>query len=87
MVVAASAPRNLEYEFTTIDSVGRLCRLSTLDVAVRGRLFFDADGVIGQLFIVYGLTVTLVAPPWAERRVSSATESWSASDLDETVCG
>lgn len=44
-----------------------------------------SDGVNGQLFIVYGPTVTLVAAPTAEKRFTAATDAWSAADLDATM--
>jgi NAD(P)-dependent dehydrogenase (short-subunit alcohol dehydrogenase family) len=41
--------------------------------------------VNGQLFIVYGPTVTLVAPPTAEHRFSAESEAWDPSDLSKTL--
>jgi NAD(P)-dependent dehydrogenase (short-subunit alcohol dehydrogenase family) len=41
--------------------------------------------VNGQLFIVYGPTVTLVAPPTAERRFSAESDAWDPSDLSKTL--
>jgi NAD(P)-dependent dehydrogenase (short-subunit alcohol dehydrogenase family) len=41
--------------------------------------------VNGQLFIVYGPTVTLVAAPTAEHRFSSDSEAWDPSELSETL--
>jgi NAD(P)-dependent dehydrogenase (short-subunit alcohol dehydrogenase family) len=42
-------------------------------------------GVNGQLFIVYGPTVTLVAAPTAERRFSAESEAWDPSELSKTL--
>lgn len=41
--------------------------------------------VNGQLFIVYGPTVTLVAAPTAEHRFSAESEAWDPSDLSKTL--
>src|SRR6201991_1251357 len=41
--------------------------------------------VNGQLFIVYGPTVTLVAAPTAEHRFSAQADAWDASDLSKTL--
>ncbi|AGB25913.1 dehydrogenase of unknown specificity, short-chain alcohol dehydrogenase like protein [Mycobacterium sp. JS623] len=41
--------------------------------------------VNGQLFIVYGPTVTLVAAPTAEHRFSADSEAWDPSELSETL--
>jgi NAD(P)-dependent dehydrogenase (short-subunit alcohol dehydrogenase family) len=41
--------------------------------------------VNGQLFIVYGPTVTLVAAPTAEHRFSAESEAWDASGLSKTL--
>ena len=42
-------------------------------------------GVNGQLFIVYGPTVTLVAAPTAEHRFSAESDAWDPSDLSKTL--
>lgn len=44
-----------------------------------------AEGVNGQLFIVYGPTVTLVAAPTAEKHFTSDTDAWAATDLGSTL--
>jgi 3-oxoacyl-[acyl-carrier protein] reductase len=44
-----------------------------------------SEGVNGQLFIVYGPTVTLVAAPTAERRFSAESDAWDPSELSETL--
>jgi 3-oxoacyl-[acyl-carrier protein] reductase len=44
-----------------------------------------SDGVNGQLFIVYGPTVTLVAAPTVEKRFTADAGSWAADDLDATL--
>jgi NAD(P)-dependent dehydrogenase (short-subunit alcohol dehydrogenase family) len=44
-----------------------------------------SEDVNGQLFIVYGPTVTLVAAPTAEQRFTADSDSWSPADLDETL--
>ncbi len=44
-----------------------------------------AEGVNGQLFIVYGPTVTLVAAPTAERHFTAGSDAWAADDLGATL--
>jgi NAD(P)-dependent dehydrogenase (short-subunit alcohol dehydrogenase family) len=44
-----------------------------------------SEGVNGQLFIVYGPTVTLVAAPTAEARFSAESDAWDPSDLSSTL--
>jgi NAD(P)-dependent dehydrogenase (short-subunit alcohol dehydrogenase family) len=44
-----------------------------------------SEGVNGQLFIVYGPTVTLVAAPTAEQRFSADSDAWDPSELSETL--
>ena len=44
-----------------------------------------SEGVNGQLFIVYGPTVTLVAAPTAEKRFSAESDAWDPSALSETL--
>jgi NAD(P)-dependent dehydrogenase (short-subunit alcohol dehydrogenase family) len=41
--------------------------------------------VNGQLFIVYGPTVTLVAAPTAEHRFNAESDAWDPSDLSNTL--
>jgi NAD(P)-dependent dehydrogenase (short-subunit alcohol dehydrogenase family) len=44
-----------------------------------------SEGVNGQLFIVYGPTVTLVAAPTAEQRFSADTDAWDPAKLSATL--
>jgi 3-oxoacyl-[acyl-carrier protein] reductase len=44
-----------------------------------------AQDVNGQLFIVYGPTVTLVAAPTVEAQFSADSEAWTPSDLSNTL--
>jgi NAD(P)-dependent dehydrogenase (short-subunit alcohol dehydrogenase family) len=44
-----------------------------------------AEGVNGQLFIVYGPTVTLVSAPTAERQFSAAGDVWDPSGLSDEM--
>jgi 3-oxoacyl-[acyl-carrier protein] reductase len=44
-----------------------------------------SEGVNGQLFIVYGPTVTLVAAPTVEKRFTANSDAWAADDLDDTL--
>jgi 3-oxoacyl-[acyl-carrier protein] reductase len=44
-----------------------------------------SEGVNGQLFIVYGPTVTLVAAPTAEYRFSAESDAWDPSELSKTL--
>jgi NAD(P)-dependent dehydrogenase (short-subunit alcohol dehydrogenase family) len=42
-------------------------------------------GINGQLFIVYGPTVILVAAPVAERHFTADSDAWTAGALDQTL--
>ena len=44
-----------------------------------------SQDVNGQLFIVYGPTVTLVAAPTAEHRFSAESDAWDPSELSKTL--
>lgn len=44
-----------------------------------------AEGVNGQLFIVYGPTVTLVAAPTVEAQFSALGDAWKPKDLSITL--
>ena len=44
-----------------------------------------AQGVNGQLFIVYGPTVTLVAAPTVEAQFSAESDAWAPADLSKTL--
>jgi 3-oxoacyl-[acyl-carrier protein] reductase len=44
-----------------------------------------AEAVNGQLFIVYGPTVTLVAAPTAERQFTANADAWAPADLSVTL--
>jgi 3-oxoacyl-[acyl-carrier protein] reductase len=44
-----------------------------------------AEGVNGQLFIVYGPTVTLVAAPVAEKHFTADSDAWGVGDLGSTL--
>jgi NAD(P)-dependent dehydrogenase (short-subunit alcohol dehydrogenase family) len=44
-----------------------------------------SEGVNGQLFIVYGPTVTLVAAPTAEKRFTADSDAWDPADLSATL--
>jgi 3-oxoacyl-[acyl-carrier protein] reductase len=44
-----------------------------------------SQDVNGQLFIVYGPTVTLVAAPTAEHRFSAESDAWDPSDLSKAL--
>ncbi|HYO04770.1 MAG TPA: 3-oxoacyl-ACP reductase [Mycobacterium sp.] len=46
-----------------------------------------SEGVNGQLFIVYGPTVTLVAAPTAEKHFTAGSDAWAADDLVHTLGG
>lgn len=44
-----------------------------------------SEAVNGQLFIVYGPTVTLVAAPTAEKHFTAGSDAWVADDLGSTM--
>lgn len=46
-----------------------------------------SEGVNGQLFIVYGPTVTLVAAPTAEKHFTAGSDAWASEDLGSTLSG
>lgn len=46
-----------------------------------------AERVNGQVFIVYGPSVTLVAAPTAEHQFTAQGSAWAPSDLSETLAG
>lgn len=46
-----------------------------------------AENVSGQLFVVYGPTVTLVGAPTAEHRFHAEGDAWNAADLSSAMRG
>jgi NAD(P)-dependent dehydrogenase (short-subunit alcohol dehydrogenase family) len=46
-----------------------------------------AAGITGQVFVVYGGMVALVAPPVVEQRFDKAGSVWTADDLDKQLGG
>lgn len=44
-----------------------------------------SEAVNGQLFIVYGPTVTLVAAPTAEKHFTAGSDAWAVDDLGSTM--
>jgi 3-oxoacyl-[acyl-carrier protein] reductase len=44
-----------------------------------------SDGVSGQVFIVYGPTVTLVAPPTVEQQFTADSSAWAPEELSGTL--
>ena len=44
-----------------------------------------SDGVSGQVFIVYGPTVTLLAAPTAEQQFTANGDAWVPEDLSSTL--
>jgi len=44
-----------------------------------------SEGVNGQLFIVYGPSVTLVAAPTAEKQFVADEDAWEPADLSVTL--
>ena len=46
-----------------------------------------AEGVNGQLFVVYGPTVTLVAAPTVEKHFTAGSDAWVGDDLGATLGG
>ncbi|PHV65251.1 3-oxoacyl-ACP reductase [Williamsia muralis] len=45
----------------------------------------DSDGVNGQVFVVYGPKVTLMAAPTVERTFEAGGDAWDRSDLSKTM--
>ncbi|MDP9117941.1 MAG: 3-oxoacyl-ACP reductase [Actinomycetota bacterium] len=46
-----------------------------------------ASEISGQVFVVYGTMVALMAPPRVERRFDATTKAWTTAELDGTVGG
>ena len=46
-----------------------------------------ADAITGQVFVVYGGMVALVAAPVVEQRFDKSGSVWSLEDLDKQVGG
>lgn len=44
-----------------------------------------AAGITGQVFVVYGGMVALIAPPTVEQRFDKAGTTWTADDLDKQL--
>ena len=44
-----------------------------------------SDAVNGQVFIVYGPTVTLLAAPTAERQFTADSDAWAPAELSATL--
>src|SRR5262245_43117226 len=44
-----------------------------------------SDGVSGQVFIVYGPTVTLLAAPTVEQQFTAAADAWEPEELSATL--
>lgn len=66
---------------------GRIDPLSTDHVVTLVRFLASpaSEGVNGQLFIVYGPKVTLVAAPVAEAHFRAESDAWDLGDLTETL--
>ncbi|ETD31031.1 3-oxoacyl-ACP reductase [Williamsia sp. D3] len=45
----------------------------------------DSDGVNGQVFVVYGPKVTLMAAPTVEQTFEAGGDAWDRSDLSKTM--
>jgi NAD(P)-dependent dehydrogenase (short-subunit alcohol dehydrogenase family) len=46
-----------------------------------------AGGITGQVFVVYGGMVALMAPPSVEKRFDASAATWTSDDLAETLGG
>jgi 3-oxoacyl-[acyl-carrier protein] reductase len=66
---------------------GRVDPLSTDHVVNLVRFLASpaSEGVNGQLFIVYGPTVTLVAAPTAEKHFTADSDAWDPAALSDTL--
>ena len=47
----------------------------------------DSDGVTGQVFVVYGPKVTLMAAPTIDEVFTADGDAWSSDDLAKTLTG
>lgn len=68
-------------------AAGEVDALSPEHVVTLVRFLASAasEDVNGQLFIVYGPTVTLVAAPVAEQHFTAPADAWAEGDLDATL--
>ncbi|BBX90400.1 3-oxoacyl-ACP reductase [Mycolicibacterium boenickei] len=66
---------------------GQVDPLSTEHVVTLVRFLASpaSEAVNAQLFIVYGPTVTLVAPPTAEKHFTADSDAWNPADLSGTL--
>ncbi|MGW4098856.1 MULTISPECIES: 3-oxoacyl-ACP reductase [unclassified Mycobacterium] len=66
---------------------GQVDPLSTDHVVTLVRFLASpaSEAVNAQLFIVYGPTVTLVAPPTAEKHFTADSDAWNPADLSGTL--
>ncbi|CQD23733.1 3-oxoacyl-ACP reductase [Mycolicibacterium peregrinum] len=66
---------------------GQVDPLSTEHVVTLVRFLASpaSEDVNAQLFIVYGPTVTLVAPPTAEKHFTADSDAWNPADLSGTL--
>ncbi|OMC27806.1 3-oxoacyl-ACP reductase [Mycobacterium sp. GA-1841] len=66
---------------------GQVDPLSTDHVVTLVRFLASpaSEAVNGQLFIVYGPTVTLVAPPTAEKHFTADSSAWNPAELSGTL--
>ncbi|CDO31743.1 3-oxoacyl-ACP reductase [Mycolicibacterium porcinum] len=66
---------------------GKVDPLSTEHVVTLVRFLASpaSEAVNAQLFIVYGPTVTLVAPPTAEKHFTADSDAWNPADLSGTL--
>lgn len=71
------------------DTTGGVDPLSTDHVVTLVRFLASpaSEGVNGQLFIVYGPKVTLVAAPVAEAHFAAESDAWDLGDLTDTLRG
>src|SRR5690349_18010593 len=69
------------------EAEGQIDPLSTDHVVTLVRFLAApaSEAVNAQLFIVYGPTVTLVAPPTAEKHFTADSDAWNAADLSGTL--
>lgn len=70
-------------------AAGQVDPLSTDHVVTLVRFLSSpaAEAVNGQLFIVYGPTVTLVAAPTVEQQFTANADAWAPADLSVTLQG
>jgi NAD(P)-dependent dehydrogenase (short-subunit alcohol dehydrogenase family) len=80
-----AAAQEVKHEMESEVPMKRLAKPEEIAAAIAFLASPAAEAVNGQLFIVYGPTVTLVAAPTAEHRFHAAGQVWDPADLSASM--